>query len=375
MFNLILVYMSLSLLLSLMMAPLIIDTLKNLGIKRQNSRNVQEVDVKTGTPIMGGLIFIIPIILLGIVANYNVTSSLASAERADLLGGSIKILLTTFVISAILGGMDDILNIYGTERPVKSFKRIARLILIHKSIFQRVKTLILLPWTAYKSFFFMLGSNPGKGIQAHEKILVQVFVGLIMSWWIYGRLGFDTLWIPYFGDIFIGIFMIPLIIFSIVLTSNAVNISDGMDGLSSGLSIISFCGFLLAATISIKNEPIAIICAIAIGSLLTYLFFNAKPAIVEMGDVGSLALGTLLAGVAFSLNRPILLLPFCGVFYLEILTSLIQGMGRRILGRRIFKMAPLHHHFEMLGLKEETVVIRLWILAMIFFMVGLWVVL
>jgi len=375
MLKLIIIYFIAGVSLAFLIAPIAITALRRYGIIRVNSRNIQANDTKSGKPIMGGLIFIIPIFILGVIANYTVQSSISNNINSFIYSGSIKIVLLTFGISALLGGIDDILNIYGTERPIRSFKRMLRLIFIHKSIIERIKLILLLPWNAYKSFFFILGSHPGKGIQAHEKIIVQFIVGLILSWWVYFYLGFEYLWIPYIGNIFLGIFMIPLIILTLILTTNAVNITDGMDGLSSGISIIALSGFLLVSSISSKNEPIAIMCAISIGALITYLFFNAKPALVEMGDTGSLALGTLLASIAFSTNRPILLIFFCGVFYLELLSSVIQGLGRRILGRRIFKMAPLHHHFEMKGMSEEKIVVSFWIMAMIFFMGGLWFIL
>jgi UDP-N-acetylmuramyl pentapeptide phosphotransferase/UDP-N-acetylglucosamine-1-phosphate transferase len=367
----ILIYIFLSMALALSISPFIIKTLKSYGIIRKASRNIQYNDTKNGKPIMGGLIFIIPIIILGIIANYNIASSVAVNNSNTIFSGSIEILLLTFAISAILGALDDILNIYGTERPVRNIGRVIRLIFVHKSTAKRIKLAILLPWDIYKNFFFMMGSNPGKGIQAHEKIIVQVFIGIILCWWIYFHLNINTIWIPGIGDIFVGIFMIPIIIGTLILTSNAVNISDGMDGLSSGMSIISLCGFLIAATLGVKNEPIAIICAISIGSLLVYFFFNTKPAILEMGDTGSLALGTLLASIAFAINRPILLIPFCGIFYLELFSSIIQGLGRRILGRRIFRMAPLHHHFEMMDIPEEKIVFGFWIASMILFLIGM----
>lgn len=363
-------YFFASLILAFITAPIIIFFLKKFGIRRINSRNIQN-DIKNGKPIMGGLIFIIPIIIAGIYANYNVNSSISTNISSDFFSGSIKILLVTFIISAVLGGVDDVLNIYGKERPIRSLKKAIRIMLVHKSIFERIKLAFLLPWNVYKNFFFILGSFPGKGVQAHEKILVQFIIGSLLSWWVYFHLGISSIWVPFFGDLFVGIFMIPIVIFTLILTSNAVNISDGMDGLSSGLAIISLCGFLLVSTINSLNEPIAIICSIAIGALIAYLFYNAKPAIVEMGDTGSLSLGALIASIAFTTNRPILLIFFCGIFYLELLSSLIQGIGRRILGRRIFRMAPLHHHLEMMGVSEAKIVFGFWISAMILFIAGL----
>ncbi|MEI6887209.1 MAG: phospho-N-acetylmuramoyl-pentapeptide-transferase, partial [bacterium] len=323
---------------------------------------VEQRTMKVGTPIMGGLIFVIPTILLSLIANFDF--------KTFALSGTVKIPILVFAISALLGGLDDILNIYGRERPVRSIRRNIKLITVHKSILYRIYLVILFPWTIYKNFFFMLGSNPGKGIQAHEKILVQFVVSLLIVWWIVGRLGWSHIWFPFIGNIEIGILMIPFIILTVITMSNAVNITDGLDGLSSGLSIFSFVGFLITAVV-IGNTPIAILCAIMIGTLIPYLYFNSPPARVQMGDVGSLALGTMLACIAFALNTPFLLIPFCSVFLIELGSSLIQGIGRRVLGRRIFKMAPIHHHFEFLGWKEEKVTIRFWIFGVIGVLFGL----
>ncbi len=362
--------MGLAAIMSGLIAPILIDFLKDFGVIRTNSRNMSDGE-KNGTPIMGGIIFIIPTLILGIIANYTIVSSLSTVGTFDIFSGSIKILLTTFAISALLGGIDDMLNIFGVERSFKDMRRILKLIKVHKSYFQRIKMTLMLPWTAYKNFFFILGSNPGKGIQAHEKIIVQVIVGSLIAYWVYFVLGFTSIWFPFIGYINVGLLMIPFTILSVVVTTNAVNITDGMDGLSAGLSIIAFSGFLFASSIRYYNEPITIICAIAIGALLPYLYLNVRPAKVQMGDVGSLALGTLLASVAFSLNRPFLLIPFCLVFYIELMSSLIQGIGRRILGRRILRMAPLHHHLEMIGYSEQATVLLLWAVGIIGFFIGM----
>jgi len=354
-------YALLSMFLAASLSPLIISLLYKLKIFRLASFDystiVEKRNMKVGTPIMGGLIFVIPIILLSLLSSFDFNTF-------TFIGGTVKITALVFGISALLGGLDDVLNIYGRERPVRSLRRSLKLAFVHKNILYRIYLLITLPWTAYKTFFYMLGSNPGKGIQAHEKVLVQVLVGIMMVYWIYVRLGWSHIWFPILGNIEVGLLIVPFIILTIITMTNAVNITDGLDGLSSGLALIAFIGFLITALI-VGNKPIAIICALSIGALIPYLYFNTPPARIQMGDVGSLALGTLLASIAFSLNRPFLLLFFGGLFVIELLSSLIQGVGRRILGRRIFKMAPLHHHFEMLGWSEEKITIRFWVFGMI----------
>jgi len=360
-------YALLSMFLAASLSPLIISLLYKLKIFRLASFDystiVEKRNMKVGTPIMGGLIFVIPIILLSLLSSFDFNTF-------TFIGGTVKITALVFGISALLGGLDDVLNIYGRERPVRSLRRTFKLAFVHKSILYRLYLFVTLPWTAYKTFFYMLGSNPGKGIQAHEKVLVQIIVGILMVYWIYVRLGWSHIWFPLLGNIEVGLLIVPFIILTIITMTNAVNISDGLDGLSSGLALIAFVGFLITALL-VGNKPVAIICALSIGALLPYLYFNTPPARIQMGDVGSLALGTLLASIAFSLNRPFLLLFFGGIFVIELLSSLIQGVGRRVLGRRIFKMAPLHHHFEMLGWSEEKITIRFWVFGMILSLFGL----
>jgi phospho-N-acetylmuramoyl-pentapeptide-transferase len=360
-------YALLSMFLAASLSPLIISLLYKLKIFRLASFDystiVEKRNMKVGTPIMGGLIFVIPIILLSLLSSFDFNTF-------TFIGGTVKITALVFGISALLGGLDDVLNIYGRERPVRSLRRTFKLAFVHKSILYRLYLFVTLPWTAYKTFFYMLGSNPGKGIQAHEKVLVQIIIGIIMVYWIYVRLGWSHIWFPLLGNIEVGLLIVPFIILTIVTMTNAVNLTDGIDGLSSGLALIAFVGFLITALL-VGNKPVAIICAISIGALLPYLYFNTPPARIQMGDVGSLALGTLLASIAFSLNRPFLLLFFGGIFVIELLSSLIQGVGRRVLGRRIFKMAPLHHHFEMLGWSEEKITIRFWVFGMILSLFGL----
>lgn len=374
----IIVFFLTSIMLSLVLAPVIIKVLKKYDITRQGSRNVGSEN-KNGKPIMGGLIFIIPTVILAIVANYILpqgrfvytSSGSVFANIANFFGaGVIKIPILVFVISAILGGVDDLLNLFGTDRAIMKFSRILKLITVHKSTFERVKLALLLPWHAYKNFFFMLGSNPGRGVQAHEKIIVEFLIGGITSWWIFGYMGIQSINFPIFGTIQFGAFMILIIIFSVILMSNAVNITDGVDGLSSSLSIVSLVGFLIVA-INKNNIPIAVLISILLGSLLVYFHYNKKPAKVEMGDTGSLALGVIITAIAFALDQPFLLIPFCIVFLLELLSSVIQGLGRRLLGRRIFKMAPLHHHFEMLGWSEQRIVATFLVIAIVGVVLGL----
>ncbi|MFO7564468.1 MAG: hypothetical protein R6X02_17610 [Enhygromyxa sp.] len=160
--------------------------------------------------------------------------------------------------------------------------------------------------------------------------------------------------------------------FTIVAMSNAVNISDGMDGLSAGLLIISYSAFMLIAIMEAQVE-ISILLATVVGALIAYLYFNIKPARIQMGDTGSLAMGALLATTAF-LQDKIFLLPIIGLpFVVEIGSSLIQSLYKSIFRRRLFKMAPLHLHFLIKGWTEEKTVMRFWLFGLLTALIGFWI--
>lgn len=341
----------LSFIISLIWAPFLIKFLYHFNVVRNTDKDfaaiVGERYKKAGTPIMGGLLVVITTVVLTTLFNSN---------------GVTVVPIIVLLISALLGGFDDVLNIFGRKRVIKPIKKQLLLIKVHKSYLKRFWYLVTLPWGAYKNMWYALGSYPGTGIQAGEKIIIQIISGAVVAWWIYWQLGWSSIWLPFIGPIELGWLMPIFVIFTVVSMTNAVNIADGMDGLSSGTLIFSFLAFL-AISFTLENHELAILSAIVIGSLIAYLYFNIKPARFEMGDVGSLGLGALLATIAFALDRSALL-PIIGfVFVAEIGSSLIQAVYRRIFGRRLFKMAPLHLHFQIKGWSEEKVVMRFWLIA------------
>lgn len=357
---------------SFILAFPIIQLLYKFGIVRHLDVDfsvlVESRKSKHGVPIMGGLVIILPVLILNIVF-----------LSADI----IKLSMLVFVISALLGAIDDVLNIYGKKRKVRKIRRTLKLIRVHKNFLYRIYLVVFLPWLFYKRVFHILGSNPGKGLFAHEKILVQILAGAIVAFWITFKTDWinpTDLWIPFIGTFSIAYLIIPFIIFTVVSMTNAVNIADGMDGLSAGLLIPAFGAlFVIAYTQetplsqTFQDIPMTVLTASVIGALIAYLYFNIPPARFQMGDVGSLSLGALLAVIAFHLRVP-LLLPILGMpFMIEVLSVVIQAVGRRIIGRRIFQMAPLHHHFEMNGWSEEKVVMRFWIWGIISSMLALWI--
>jgi phospho-N-acetylmuramoyl-pentapeptide-transferase len=158
----------------------------------------------------------------------------------------------------------------------------------------------------------------------------------------------------------------------VMFTANAVNITDGMDGLAGGSLIITFFGLMIISWTE-GRASFALLNATTVGALIPYTYFNVKPARFQMGDVGSLGLGALFAINAIAINRT-LLIPLLGfVFFVEITTVLLQVFCRRVCGRRLFKMAPLHHHFEFKGWPEEKIVMRFWLLHGFAIIVAIWI--
>lgn len=195
-----------------------------------------------------------------------------------------------------------------------------------------------------------------------------------------------SLTIPYFKDLALNLwlFYVPFAMVVIAGASNAVNLSDGLDGLAGGLLVAAFAFFALAAYVCgtdvaqyfyVRALPgmgeVAVVCAAVAGGCVGFLWFNAPPAKVFMGDTGSLALGALLGTVAVMLKQEVMLAIVGGIFVLEALSVMIQVFWFKRTGRRVFKMAPIHHHFEQCGWPETTVVLRFWIVALMLLLAGL----
>jgi phospho-N-acetylmuramoyl-pentapeptide-transferase len=308
---------------------------------------------------MGGLIVILTVLIITLFFNWNRKYTYVPI---GVMG-----------IAALLGAADDLMNIFGAERRIRSLKQTITLMRVHKHFFMRAWYMILTPITAIKNFFGAFGSHPGKGIQVHEKLALQFAAGAVAAWWVYTKLdiSWHTITIPFDGTIYLDWLIVPLIIFFVMFTANAVNIADGLDGLSGGSLLITFSGLTILSCIE-GRTAFAPLNATVTGALLAYTYFNIKPARFQMGDVGSLGLGALLAINMIAINK-IALIPIFGfIFYTETIVVILQVIGRRIFGRRIFKMAPLHHHLEFKGWSEEKIVMRFWVIHAFFVLMGLW---
>lgn len=200
------------------------------------------------------------------------------------------------------------------------------------------------------------------GLRSSVKFLMITALGVGLGWYFSVKLGYDVVHIPFIGEWAVGWLMIPLFAFAVVATGNAVNISDGLDGLAGGLLTTAYGAFGVIAMLQ-GQFILAGFCFTVIGGLLAYLWFNIYPARFFMGDVGSFALGTSL-GVVAMLTNSFFLLPIIGVIFVaEAGSSLIQIFSKRVFHRKVFLSAPVHHHLEAIGWPETKVTMRFWVIG------------
>lgn len=282
---------------------------------------------KQGTPTIGGIIFIVPtlIIMLAFIITGKVDFS-----------ANLFIVLFVFIAYAILGYVDD---------------------------------------------YLIVRKNNNKGLSIFTKLTIQVVIALVF-FYIFMSTGNEpivdihTLGITINLGWFYGLFLL----FVLVASSNAVNLTDGLDGLAAGLSAIAFFTFGIiswGAGWTSGNEDMAIFCFVLVGALVGFLIYNSYPAKVFMGDTGSLALGAALASVAIITNHEITLIIVAGVFIIETLSVIIQLIAIKKFHTKVFKMAPLHHHFEQIGWTETDIVRMFWVVGLILSMIsigfGVWI--
>lgn len=207
------------------------------------------------------------------------------------------------------------------------------------------------------------------GIRSGLKFSMIAAIGLVLGWFFFTKLGFDIVHVPFIGDWEMGWLIVPVFAFAVVATGNAVNISDGLDGLAGGLTSISYGAFGIIALLQ-GQFILAGFCFTVVGALLSYLWFNIHPARFFMGDVGSFALGTAL-GVVAMLTNTLFLLPVIGLlFVVEAGSSLIQIFSKRVFKKKIFISAPVHQHLQAIGWPETKVTMRFWVIASVMAFVG-----
>ena len=219
-----------------------------------------------------------------------------------------------------------------------------------------------------------LNAKTGEGIRVRQKLIWQVVFAFTAAFLIQRTYDIDQIAVPFYGPIFVDpVIYVIFGAFAIIAASNGVNITDGLDGLAGGTLVFAFVAFLLVALLN-RPDPqpnLAFLCALLIGALLGFLWFNVHPAQIFMGDSGSLSLGATLAVIAL-ITGQILVLPLIGlIFVLETASDIIQiGYFKLSGGKRIFRMAPLHHHFELAGWDEEKITLRFWIVGILAGLLG-----
>lgn len=319
--------------------PFFFKILKKLNVGKQN-RDETTAPIfsklhkkKVGTPTMGGIliwgttfIFAFVFYYLSVFFPHSIFKSLNFLTRQQVF-----LPLGALVVSALVGMVDDILNV----------KKIG-------------------PF--------------GGGLKMRHRIIAYTLIACVGAWWFYAKLGWDTLHVPFFGDLTIGWWYIPFFIFVIVATSFSVNEIDGLDGLAGGTLLAAFGAYLAIAFLQGKYD-LATLCGVIIGSLLAFLWLNIYPAKFFMGDTGSMPLGVTL-GIVAMLTNTALLLPIIGfLFVLESVSVIIQVTSKKIRKKKVFLSAPIHHHFEALGWAEPTIVMRFWVIAGVTASIGVIIVL
>lgn len=220
--------------------------------------------------------------------------------------------------------------------------------------------------------FFELDRELGyTGLKTRYKLLLQITLGLIIGAMMYLNLGIDIIHIPFFGVVHFGFWFIPMAAFLVVTFANSVNITDGMDGLASGLLMISLFGFLLLST-SILDTPLSIFIALWLGGLIAFLYFNVFPARLFLGDVGALAFGAAFATVGLLTGKVIALIIIGLPFLVDGFSSFIQIIWVKIFHRRILPIAPLHYLLLKTGWSEPKIVQRAWLVGIMLVIFGIW---
>jgi phospho-N-acetylmuramoyl-pentapeptide-transferase len=210
----------------------------------------------------------------------------------------------------------------------------------------------------------------GGGLRMRHRLILYTAIAAVGAWWFFAKLDWSIVHIPFDGNIDLHWLFIPFFIFVIVATSFSVNNTDGLDGLAGGTLATSFAAYGAIAFYSGKYD-LAAFCAVIVGALTAFLWFNVNPARFFMGDTGAMSLGVTLGIVAFLVNQ-VWLLPIIGfVFVIESLSVIIQQISKKLRKKKIFLSSPLHHHFEAKGWPEQKVVMRFWIVGVVTAVCGL----
>lgn len=285
---------------------------------------------KVGTPVGGGALIIFVVTILSALVLFLMNITGFRINPVYPLRPEIFILFFTLISFGALGLYDDVKKFFGFE----------------------------------KTKFF--------GLRLIHKFTLQWILGFIIAFLLYQWLGISFLHIPFFGTINLGILYIPFAAFTIVSFANAVNITDGLDGLAAGVLMICLFGFWILSA-SILDTPLSVFISLWIGALIAFLYFNVNPARIWMGDVGALAFGAALAVVGLLLGKTVGLVVIGGLFFVEVFTSGAQLLSKAIRKKKIFPAAPFHLYLQHIGWEEPKIVARAWLAGIILTIIGLWI--
>jgi len=321
-----------TLLICYIFGPKIIEALKRLKVGQSIREDGPATHLaKGGTPTMGGIFVVLAVVI-------------SMVFWTDLNNGKVWLTLGALVAFGLIGFVDDYLKV-----------------------------------TKHNS----------DGLNARAKLIFQFLIAIAVMLILYfsGEEGITSLYLPFFKNpvLDMGVLWIPFGVLLIVAESNAVNFSDGLDGLLAGLLIMVFISLAILTYLSGRSDfssylgipyipgsgELTVFCLAATGACIGFLWFNAHPADVFMGDVGSLSLGGVIAVISLIIKKEVLILIIGGVFVLEIASVIIQVVSFKLRKKRVFKMAPIHHHFELSGWAENKVVIRFWIMGGLFAIIAL----
>lgn len=284
---------------------------------------------KSGTPVGGGLLIIITTVLLfSVFLSFFIFSNQKVQSNYPSIMNEIKIILITFIGFGILGLYDDLNKIFFWKK---------------------------------EQFF---------GLRVRHKLILEIILAFVISYWLFADLKISIIHIPFFGVYELSFLYMVFSSFVIVAFANAVNISDGLDGLASGVLMIALGSFWFIAR-SFLDVPTSLFISVWLGGLMAFLYFNIYPARLFLGDSGSLSFGATFAVIGLILGKAFALTIIGGVFLLEVLSSGIQLIGKQYLKRKIFPVAPFHLWLQMRGWEEPKIVMRLWLLSLLFGVFGL----
>ena len=286
---------------------------------------------KVGTPVGGGLLLVLTTLTLFLVFSVIfIFLKIPITSNFKPVSNEIKILLFTFVFFSFLGLYDD----------------------LSKILFLR------------KNSFF--------GLRLRHKLVFEIILAATVSYWMFAELKIDFVHVPFFGVIHLGWVYILFATFVIVAFANAVNITDGLDGLSGGVLLIALTTFCVIAG-AILDTPLLLFIVVWLGGLIAFLYFNVYPSRIFLGDTGSLSFGATFAVIGLLSGRNFSLPIIGGIFVLEIVTSLIQLLSKKFRKKKVFPVAPFHLWLQLRGWEEPKIVMRAWIVSVMLALFGLMV--